>query len=175
MSNVGPNLVHNCSKLLPNGSLEPPGGPGVPRLISKRFMGISGLPFWLQKLSKSEPEFVRKPSTWFERHFGLSGCFPGAFFGRFGGHFGVLFRSPARKLDFVKNMLPPTWEHDFQGSGGVGKAQKTCPEAVCDRRRAPRASWGPLGFDLGPILGSFWDPKSLEKPPENKLEVEVAF
>ena len=76
----------------------------------------------------------------------------GASWGRVGadfkGNFGVLFRSPARKPDFVKNVLPPTWEQDFHGSGGVGKAPKTCPEAVCGRRRAPRASGEAPGFDL---------------------------
>ena len=139
------SVIPNCSQMAP---WRPPGGPGVPRPISKLFLGAFGLPFWFRKCTNTEPEFARKPSTGFERHVGSYGCFLGQFGGRLWGHVGVFFRSPARKPDFVKNVFPPTWEHDFHGSGGVGKTPKTCPEAVCGRRRAPRASGEAPGLDL---------------------------
>ena len=83
----------------------------------------------------------------------------GSFWDRFWGHFGVLFRPPARKADFLRIVLPPAREHDFRGSGGVQNASKTSPEAVCGRKRAPRASWEALGSDFGVIFGSFWGEK----------------
>ena len=68
-----------------------------------------------------KPKFDRNSSTGFEGHFGPSGGLLGPFWGRFWAHFGVLFRSSAGKADFLENVLPPTWEHAFQGSEGFKK------------------------------------------------------
>ena len=109
---------------LPNGSQMAPwrplGSPGAPKLILN-YLWAHFHPFGLPKSSKMEPQFSPNFRNGFERHFVPSGGLLGPFWGRFWAHFWVLFRSSAGKADFVENVLPPTWEHYFQGSEGFKK------------------------------------------------------
>ena len=96
-----------------------------------------------------KPKFDRNSSTGFEGHFGPSGGLLGPFWGRCWAHVGVLFRSSAGKADFVENVLPPTWEHDFPGSEGLKNHEK--------RGRKQCAAGGVLQERLGRLSGSIWE------------------
>ena len=67
---------------------------------------------------------VTGASSGLGRHFGPSGGLLGPFWGRCWAHFGVLFLSEAGKAYFLETMLPPAWEHHFQGSEGSKIIQK---------------------------------------------------
>ena len=122
-----------------------------------------------------EPQFSLNSRSGFERHFVPSGGLLGPFWVQLWAHFGVLFRSPAGKADFLENVLPPAWEHEFQGSEGseiVQQAIKNVTENSFRRQvRLERLSgtiWEHFWLHFGPQK---W-PKS---GPENERNFEANF
>ena len=162
---MGPKWLQNGSQMAPR---RPLGGPGAPKSIFERFWGPFWHPFWLPKLSKMEPIFFRKSSTGCERHFGSSGCLLGPFWGRCWGHFGVLFRSPARKPDFVRIVLPPAREHDFHGFGRSESAKNVSGSSVRQEACSKSVLGGSWERFLN-ILGPFWIPKSVQKSIKSEI------
>ena len=67
---------------------------------------------------------------------------------------GSILGSRTRHAIFAKNSTAPQREHDFRGPGGSKNEPKMIPKAPSSGNLTPRASWVPLGFDLG----AFWDP-----------------
>ena len=72
-------------------------------------------------------------------------------------------------------MLPPAWEHEFQGSEGskiIQKAIKNVTENSLRRQAASKSvlggSWRPFGLHFGP-------PKRPKSGPENELNFEANF
>ena len=158
-------------KWVPNGSPEASGRPwGAEAGFGVIWGSILGS-ILAPKFVKIEAEICSKIEHRLWTSFFQSGSLLGSFWGRFWGHFGVLFRPPARKADFLKITLPPTREHDFRGSGGVQNASKTSPEAVCGRKRAPRASWEALGLDFGAFGVILRSQNRSKNDPKSDLEI----
>ena len=77
---------------------------------------------------------------------------------------GSFFRLPARKGDFLKIVLPCTWEHDFRGPRGSKKHQ--------NRVRKQCAAGNVLRERLGELRGSILERFSLHFGPPNRSKSE---
>ena len=105
----------------------------------------------------------------------------GPFWGRFWDHFGDLFLSEAAKADFLENVLPPAWEHEFlgpQGSKIVQKSVENVTENSFRRQvRLERLSgtiWEHFGLHFGTPKrpkGPNSDPKMTFKRPRGPKKV----
>ena len=73
----------------------------------------------------------------------------------FGLILGSILGSRAPYAIFAKISTAPQREHDFRGSGGVKKEPKMAPKTASSGNLAPRASWEPLGLDVGAFWGPF--------------------
>ena len=69
--------------------------------------------------------------------------------------FGWILGSLAPYAIFAKISTAPQREHDFRGSGGVKNEVKMAPKTASSDNLAPRASWEPLGLDVGAFGGPF--------------------
>ena len=148
--------VQNWSKIAPIGSqIAPkwlPGGLRAALGCRGRFLSDFwvhlGLRFGSKKVQKLSRNLVENQAPVLNAVLGHLGASWGQFWGRFWGHFGVLSRSPARKPDFVKNVLPLAREQDVHGSGGVKQVPKT---------------WARFLNMLGSILGPNIAPQTWQK------------
>ena len=126
---MAPKIAQKGSKMaswrLPGGLWGGRGAQVPKNLIFKRFLGPLEGPFWLQKSSKNRLKIELQSSIAFDQHFGPSGGLLGRFWESFLDDFGMVFRCPSEKREFMKNRTAPTRELNFRGSGGSKIDQKS--------------------------------------------------
>jgi len=111
--------------------------------------------------SKSMLKWCLEPSSALERHFGPLGSILGSILGSFWDSFGLCLAAclPNTKTlifdDHLKRNLV------FSGPRGSQNQLKIAPNGLLALSLAPKASWRPLGFDFGPILGSQIGPQTV--------------
>ena len=67
----------------------------------------------------------------------------------------TILDSRAHGAILAKTSTALTREHDFQGSEGPKNESKMAPKPASRGNLAPRASWEPLGLDVGAVWGPF--------------------
>ena len=87
--------------------------------------------------------------------FGHSGASGGRFRLAFEPIWGAISGSRARDAKLANNSTAPQREHDFRGPAGSKKGPKMAPKPTSGGNLAPRASWEPLGLDVGAVWGPF--------------------
>ena len=79
----------------------------------------------------------------------------GAFGLDFGLILGSILGSRAPYAIFAKISTAPQREQDFRGPEGSQKGPKMAPKSTASDDLAPRATWEPLGLDVGAFWGPF--------------------